>query len=83
MLKGEETLNSESKSKLDLLFENNTLLQKTYLLKEWLRNLWKFSNKKECNYFLNIWLAEASLLDNSHLNRICKTLKKYREMMLN
>jgi transposase len=83
MLKGEETLDSKSQSKLDLLFENNILLQKTYLLKEWLRSLWKFSSKKECNHFLDIWLKEAYLLENIHLNRLCKTLEKHREMILN
>lgn len=83
LLKGKENLDEDSKSKLNLLFENNKILYKSYLLKEILRDLWKLADKKECNYFLDLWIEEASELDNTHLNRFCKTLDKYREMILN
>jgi len=84
LLYGKEKLAEypEKQARLDELLAANETLNKVYLLKEDLRLFWSQESKAKAETFVETWLEEAQAVENPHLTRFAKTVRKRREAIL-
>jgi len=85
LLYGRETLATRKPEKLaklaELLAANETL-NKVYLLKESLRQVWSQGTKQAAREYLDAWLTEARTVDNRHLGVFATTVESHAEGIL-
>jgi len=84
LLYGKEKLAEKptKQARLDELLAANETLHKVYLLKEDLRQFWSQKTKATAETFIETWLDEAKGLDNHHLNRFAKTIRRRMDAIL-
>ena len=74
--------NPDRQARLDQLLAVNETLHKVYLLKEDLRLFWGQDDKGKAKTFIETWLKQARKLDNPHLNRFAKTIKRRMDAII-
>lgn len=72
----EKLLQTQNKaSRLEALLAINENLNRAYLLKEDLRQLWEQPDKKSARTFLRVWLKEALSVSMAPIRQLAKTIK--------
>jgi transposase len=84
LLKHPQDLTPEEQLHLEQAFDFCPQLEQVYQLKEDFR-LWYdgFSDPKPADAWLDGWIEQARLLDNTYLNSFVETLKRWRSKILN
>ena len=82
LLRGLESLNEYSLSKLMDLMEVNEPLYAAYLLKEDLRTFWNQPNEQSGTMFLDAWITQASSFNLPHFSRLAEALNRHRSGLL-
>lgn len=82
LLRGLESLNAYSLSKLMDLMEVNEPLYAAYLLKEDLRTFWNQPNEQSGAVFLDAWITQASSFNLPHFTKLAQTLQRHRAELL-
>jgi transposase len=82
LLRGLESLNEYSLSKLMDLMEVNEPLYAAYLLKEDLRTFWNQPNEQSGAVFLDTWITQASSFNLPHFSKLAETLERHRSELL-
>ncbi len=82
LLRGLESLNEHSLSKLMDLMEVNEPLYAAYLLKEDLRTFWNQTNEQSGAVFLDAWITQASSFNLPHFSKLAETLDRHRSGLL-
>ena len=80
LLRGLESLNEHSLSKLMDLMEVNEPLYAAYLLKEDLRTFWNQPNEQSGAVFLDAWITQASSFNLPHFSKLAETLDRHRSV---
>ena len=82
LLRGLESLNAYSLSKLMDLMEVNEPLYAAYLLKEDLRTFWNQPNEQSGAVFLDAWITQACSFNLPHFTKLAQTLQRHRAELL-
>ncbi len=82
LLRGLESLNEYSLSKLMDLMEVNEPLYAAYLLKEDLRTFWNQPNEQSGAVFLDAWITQASSFNLPHFSKLAEALNRHRSGLL-
>ncbi|MCG6537671.1 MAG: ISL3 family transposase [Syntrophales bacterium LBB04] len=82
LLRGLESLNAYSLSKLKDLMEVNEPLYAAYLLNEGLRTFWNQPNEQSGAVFLDTWITQASSFTLSLFTKLAETLQRHRGELL-
>ena len=82
LLRGLESLNEYSLSKLMDLMEVNEPLYAAYLLKEDLRTFLNQPNEQSGAVFLDTWITQASSFNLPHFSKLAETLTRHRAELL-
>ena len=83
LLKNPQNLSDEERPKLKTILANNKLLSTVYLLKEYLKRLWKYKYSKWAARFLEYWCDLAKESGCQHLIKFTKTLQRYSYGIIN
>lgn len=83
LLRNPQNLKKEQRPRLKAILENNELLAQVYVLKDYLKRLWKYSYRKSATKFLNYWCSLANETDNILLINFAKMLKNHSYGILN
>jgi transposase len=83
LLKNPQNLTDKERPKLKTILENNDLLSTVYLLKEYLKRLWKYKYAKWAVRFLEYWCNLANESGCQQLIKFTKTLQRYSYGIIN
>lgn len=84
LLKHKEDLSPEEANQLEEAFASCPQLEQCYALKETLRHWFDhFEDRSKAEQFLGYWIDQAQALDNSYIHRFLKTLKRWKDKILN
>jgi transposase len=83
LLKNPQNLTDKERPKLKAILKNNELLSTAYLLKEYLKRLWKYKYPKWAIRFLKYWCDLAKESGCQHLIKFTKTLQRYSYGIIN
>lgn len=83
LLRNPQNLKKEQLPRLKAILENNELLAQVYVLKDYLKRLWKYRYRKSAAKFLNYWYSLANETGNILLINFAKMLKKHAYGILN
>lgn len=83
LLKNYDTLEPDSKTRLDELLKANYPLYVTHSMKEQLRLFWEKEDEESARNFLTIWCKDAMQSGIKQLMKVGKTIAAYRTGLLN
>lgn len=82
LLKNYESLDVESKSRLEMILQANEPLFKAHVLKEQFRLFWRLSSPEEGSDFLDKWIFDALDSGIKRLKRLAETVDAHREGLI-
>jgi transposase len=82
VLRANENLKDDGRVKLQKLFAINEPLSKAYILKEQLRTIWRYVERKDGELALRDWISQAEASGLDRLRRFAATLKVHWEGIL-
>lgn len=82
LLRKYESLNAESKRRLEMILAANEPLFKAHALKEQFRLFWKFSSPEEASDFLDKWIFDGLDSGVKRLKRLAETVDAHRKGLI-
>jgi len=83
LLKNEENLNDEQQSRLDRLLEFNSTLSMIYILKDQLKLLYHYSDRRRVQKALEDWCLMADQIDHPTVRAFAKRLRFFAYGIIN
>jgi transposase len=83
LLKREENLKAEQRFRLRDLLRYNLKTVRAYLLKEAFQQLWDYSSPSWAGKFLDEWRRQTMRSRIEPMNKIARSLRQHRELILN
>jgi len=83
LLKNEENLNDEQQSRLDRLLEFNSTLSMIYILKDQLKLLYHYSDRRRVQKVLEDWCLMADQIDHPTVRAFAKRLRFFAYGIIN
>lgn len=83
LLKNYDSLEGDSKTRLDALLEANKPLFIIHSMKEQLNMFWKKEDAETARHFLDVWISDALRSGIKQLIKVAKTIAGYRTCLLN
>jgi transposase len=83
LLKNEENLNDEQRNRLTVLLEYNRTLASAYILKDQLKLLYYYRNRRQVKKTLNDWCMMADQINHPSIGAFVKRLKFFAYGIIN